>query len=89
MLICSLYHSNLSRNNLFSEHPELVRSLGIHHLVLQLLDTYLGIDSATTTSTDKHDARKLKSWAKNVSLCMVFSILFFNLNLKVKLEIRT
>lgn len=36
-------------------------------MVLQLLDTYLGIDSATATSNDKQDAKKLKYWAKNVS----------------------
>lgn len=61
-------------NKLFHEHPELVRSLGIHQLVLQLLDTYLGIDSATA-SKDKHDARKLKSWAKYVSYCTMYGIL--------------
>ena len=66
MIICSPCYRNLSRNNLFRDHPELVRSLGIHQLVLQLLDTYLGIDSATTTSNDKQDAKKLKYWAKNV-----------------------
>ena len=54
-------------NSLFHEHPELVRSLGIHQLVLRLLDTYLGIDSATAATKNKHDARKLKSWAKYVS----------------------
>ena len=64
---CLLYHRKLSTNSLFHEHPELVRSLGIHQLVLKLLDTYLGIDSDTAASKEKHHARKLKSWAKYVS----------------------
>ena len=67
-------YRNLSTNSLFSEHPELVRSLGIHQLVLQLLDTYLGIDSAARTSSDKHDAKKLKSRAKNVSFCPMYGM---------------
>lgn len=61
-------------NSLFHEHPELVRSLGIHKLVLKLLETYLGIDSAATTSKNKHSARKLKSMAKYVSFCVICSI---------------
>ena len=86
--LCLFYHRNLSRNNLFHEHPELVRSLGIHQLVLQLLDTYLGIDSAaTTTSNDKQDAKRLKYWAKNVSLLRSFLriSMYSNLHKKVKI----
>lgn len=56
----------LSLNSLFYEHPDLVRSLGVHQLVLELLKTYLGIDPSTSIK-DKHDARKLKSLAKYVS----------------------
>ena len=53
-------------NSLFHEHPELVRSLGVHKLVLELLQNYLGIDTAVA-SKDKRDVRRLKSWAKYVS----------------------
>ncbi|XP_065916546.1 ryanodine receptor 2-like isoform X2 [Dysidea avara] len=54
---------SLSHNKLFKDHPELVRSLGVHTLVLQLLDVYLGIDQ--TASHDRHNARKLKSLARH------------------------
>lgn len=56
---------SLSHNKLFHEHPELVRSLGVHTLVLQLLEVYLGIDQSA--AHDKHVARKLKSKARHVS----------------------
>ena len=73
---CILYRS-LSHNKLFKDHPELVRSLGVHTLVLQLLDVYLGIDQ--TASHDRHNARKLKSLARHVrdSVCCV-SLCCFN-----------
>lgn len=64
-------------NSLFHEHPELVRSLGIHQLILRLLNNYLGIDSAAV-SKHKHNARKLKSLAKSVSDATSFSILVIN-----------